>query len=125
MYVGLQTAGSYAVLYSNLIVEREHDDDSNHYIMSPLKRYIRSMMSRIVFWNWEWDLVVVVASDVDSIQRQLVIAPVAPFVVFAGLVEKKGWHRAGMVIMNLAYGCRSTGECICRLIIIYLINNKK
>ena len=85
------------MLYSNLIVEREREEDSNHYIVGPLKRVLLGFFGKLGMFNRqkEWELVTVIASDVESIRRQLVIAPVAPFKVFAGLVEKKGWERAG------------------------------
>ena len=90
-FVGIQTAGSYAVLYSNLIVERAEQQDSNHYLLSPaLLRLLGLPIAAMT------DLVMVLeVRNAPTIERKLVFAPVAPFDVFSELVQQAGWERAG------------------------------
>ena len=87
-FIGLQTLGTYAVLYSNIVVERFHDEDSNH-LLSPLFRRLGLPIAAIQ------DLVTVESTNAPQVARVLVLAPIAPFDVFANLVKHPGWERAG------------------------------
>ena len=83
---GWKVAGSYAVLYSNIIVESEKH--ANHFL-DPLLRSVGLPLAPVR------DLVTVLKTNHVSIASQLVSVPIAPFNVFEGLVCEKGWERSG------------------------------